>query len=152
MKVEFLVIEVIICTTMSNSSGLILFLQNMLSWYAYCGFSVPALCNTGDRRHNIDNFSWGSSDSWCALEGIGVLVSYQNVWLISLVAAFCKRIIFKRDLHTQCGGYCHGHHRVSVTALPWYVFVSRKCGQLALILNALCQRCPCHKQFHSDYE
>lgn len=57
MKVELLVTEVVICTTMSNSSGLVLVLQSMLSLYACCGFSVPALCNTDDRRHNIDNFS-----------------------------------------------------------------------------------------------
>lgn len=41
---------------MSNSSALVLFFQSMLSLYACCGFSVPALCNTDDRRCNIDNF------------------------------------------------------------------------------------------------
>lgn len=75
MKAEVLVTEVIICTTMSNSCGLVLFLQSMLSIYACCVFSVPSSRITDDRKHNIDNILWGSSDSWCALEGIGVPVS-----------------------------------------------------------------------------
>lgn len=122
-KLDFLVTEVIICTNMSDSSGLLSFLQSMLSLYACCGFSVPALCSTDDRRHNIVNFSWGSSDSWWALEGIGVPVSYLNVWLISLVTAFCKRIIFKHDLYT---------HSMVVTVIVITGFLLQLCLDMGL--------------------
>lgn len=65
MKVELLVVDVIICTIMSNSQlqkifrfvFSVLFLQSMLRFTCLLYFSVPALHNTDDRRSNIDNFS-----------------------------------------------------------------------------------------------
>lgn len=124
MKVEFLVTEVIICTTMSNcqlqkifrfvSSGLISFFWNMLRLYACCGFSVPALCNTDDRRHNIDDFFWGSNDSWCAFEGIGVSVSY----CLANISYSYKRIVSKNYLYT---------HSVVVTVFVIASFLLQLC-------------------------